>query len=105
MVILAALPGIVRELLVNGKLVKPGNFSVIVNLSGARIRKVGVVSRNLPGRSSSRTLISRRVLKRFYGASGRLSFSEVDCTLGQKWSAPGQKWIALGIIESRYALL
>jgi len=41
-VILAALPGIVSELLVNGKLVKPGNFSAIVNFLGSRIRKVGL---------------------------------------------------------------
>jgi hypothetical protein len=39
---LAALPGIVSELLVNGKLVKPGNFSAIVNFLGSRIRKVGL---------------------------------------------------------------
>src|SRR5271157_2867759 len=44
MVILAALPGIVSELLVNGKLVKPGNFSAIVNFLGSRIRKVGLGS-------------------------------------------------------------
>jgi hypothetical protein len=41
-VILAALPGIVRELLVTGKLVKPGNFSATVNFLGSRIRKVGL---------------------------------------------------------------
>ena len=43
MVILAALPGMVRELLVTGNLVKPGNFSVSVNFLGYRIRKVGLV--------------------------------------------------------------
>src|SRR5208337_3179789 len=42
MVILAALPGMVRELLVTGNLVKPGNFSVSVNFLGYRIRKVGL---------------------------------------------------------------
>jgi len=41
-VILAAFPGIVRELLVNEKLVKPGNFSATVNFLGSRIRKVGL---------------------------------------------------------------
>src|SRR5208337_4890095 len=44
MVILAALPGMVRELLVTGNLVKPGNFSVSVNFLGYRIRKVGLVA-------------------------------------------------------------
>src|SRR6266446_5039832 len=43
MVILAALPGIVRELLVTGKLVKPGNFSATVHFLGYRLRKVGLV--------------------------------------------------------------
>src|SRR5512133_445550 len=33
-----------------------------------------------------------------------LSFSEVDCILGQKWSAACQKWNALGIMGSRLAL-
>src|SRR5208282_2883121 len=42
MVILAALPGMVRELLVTGNLAKPGNFSVSVNFLGYRIRKVGL---------------------------------------------------------------
>jgi hypothetical protein len=42
MVILAAFPGIVRELLVNEKLVKPSNFSATVNFLGSRIRKVGL---------------------------------------------------------------
>jgi hypothetical protein len=41
-VILAALPGIVSKLLVNGELVKPGNFSATVNFLGSRIRKVGL---------------------------------------------------------------
>ena len=42
MMILAALPGMVRELLVTGKIVNPGNFDAIVNLLGFRIRKVGL---------------------------------------------------------------
>src|SRR5436305_1774326 len=42
MVILAALPGIVSELLEDGKLVKPGNFTATVNFLGSRIRKVGL---------------------------------------------------------------
>jgi RNA-directed DNA polymerase len=42
MVILAALPGIERELLVTGKLVNPGNFSATVNFLSSRIRKVGL---------------------------------------------------------------
>src|SRR5208337_3105745 len=48
MVILAALPGMVRELLVTGNLVKPGNLSVSVNFLGYRIRKVGL-GRQGPG--------------------------------------------------------
>src|SRR4051812_4559740 len=51
MVILAALPGIGRELLVNGNLVKPGNFSAAVNFMGSRIRKVGLVSWDFPDES------------------------------------------------------
>jgi len=35
--VLAALPGMVRELLVTGRLVKPGNFSATINLLGSRI--------------------------------------------------------------------
>jgi hypothetical protein len=42
MMVLAALPGMVRELLVTGKLVKPGNSSAIINLLGSRIRKAGL---------------------------------------------------------------
>ncbi|MGO9814687.1 MAG: hypothetical protein ACLP53_28475, partial [Isosphaeraceae bacterium] len=41
--VLAALPGMERELLVTGKLAKPGNFSASVNFLGSRIRKVGLV--------------------------------------------------------------
>jgi len=40
--ILAALPGMVRELLVTGKLVKPGNFSATINFLGSQIRKGGL---------------------------------------------------------------
>ena len=47
MVILAALPGMVRQLLVTGDLAKPGNFSAIVNSLGYRIRKIGLVCRVL----------------------------------------------------------
>jgi hypothetical protein len=39
---LADLPGMVRDLLKNGKLVKAGNFSATVNFLGSRIRKVGL---------------------------------------------------------------
>src|SRR2546423_1317593 len=42
MMVLAALPGIVRELLVTGNLVKPGNFSATINFLGSRIRKAGL---------------------------------------------------------------
>jgi hypothetical protein len=42
-VILAALPGIVRELLVTGKIVNPGNFSQTVNFLGFQLRRVGLV--------------------------------------------------------------
>jgi hypothetical protein len=42
-VVLAALPGMVGELLVTGKLVKPGNLSATINFLGSRIRKVGLV--------------------------------------------------------------
>ena len=38
MVILAALPGMVRALLVIGKLAKPGNSSMTVNLFVAQLR-------------------------------------------------------------------
>src|SRR6266446_5505478 len=48
MVILAALPGMVRELLVTGKLVKPGNFSATINLLGSRIRKAGLAVPRTP---------------------------------------------------------
>src|SRR5271157_3336349 len=65
MVILAALPGIVSELLVNGKLVKPGNFSAIVNFLGSRIRKVGLARR-------PSTTIRRRPRRR----TGRRSVQE-----------------------------
>ena len=37
------------------------------------------VSQNSPIRSSSRTLISRRVLKRTYGARGRFSWGDAFC--------------------------
>src|SRR4051812_34225371 len=42
MVILAALPGIVRELLATGRIVNPGNFSATVNFLGLQLRKVGL---------------------------------------------------------------
>jgi hypothetical protein len=42
MVILAALPGIVREPLVTGRIVNPGNFGATVNLMGFQLRKVGL---------------------------------------------------------------
>jgi hypothetical protein len=45
MVILAALPGMVRDLLVTGKLVHPGNFAAIVNILGSQLRKVGLGGR------------------------------------------------------------
>jgi hypothetical protein len=41
------LPGMKRELLVTGKLAKPGNFSASVNFLGYRMRKVGLVDRDL----------------------------------------------------------
>jgi hypothetical protein len=41
-VILAALPGMERELPVTGDLAKPGNFSATVNFLGYRIRQVGL---------------------------------------------------------------
>src|SRR6266545_3611379 len=42
MVILAVLPGMVRDLLMNGDLAKPGNFSRTVNLLVAQLRLVGL---------------------------------------------------------------
>src|ERR1700730_4757378 len=42
MMVLAALPGIVRVLLATGKLVKPGNSRVTINFLGSRIQKVGL---------------------------------------------------------------
>src|SRR4051812_20516189 len=42
MVILAALPGIVRRPLVTGKMVNPGNFGATVNFLGFQLRKVGL---------------------------------------------------------------
>ena len=42
MVILAALPGMVRELLVTGKIVHPGNSEEFVNSLGSQLRKVGL---------------------------------------------------------------
>jgi hypothetical protein len=42
MVILAALPGIVRELLATGRIVNPGNFDPPVNFIGFQLRKVGL---------------------------------------------------------------
>ena len=44
MVILAALPGMVSELLVTGKIVHPGNFEGFVNLLGSRLRQVGLAT-------------------------------------------------------------
>src|SRR4051812_23185747 len=49
MVILAALPGIVRELLVTGKLVHPGNLGEIVNSLGSQLRKAGLGISGRPG--------------------------------------------------------
>jgi hypothetical protein len=43
MVILAALPGMMSELLVTGKIVHPGNFEEFVNSVGAQLRNVGLV--------------------------------------------------------------
>src|SRR5512133_2511628 len=51
MVILAAVPGMVKALLVTGKLAKPGNFSVMVNFLGSQLRFVGLVGDLLTGRS------------------------------------------------------
>ena len=62
------------------------------------------VSQNSPIRSSSRTLISRRVLKRTYGARGRFSwchFQKPTAFWVRSGLHSGQEWIALGIIESR----
>jgi hypothetical protein len=42
--ILAALPGIVRELLATGRIVNPGNFGATVNFMGSQLRIVGLVS-------------------------------------------------------------
>jgi hypothetical protein len=39
---LAALPGMVRELLVAGRIVHPGNFEEFVNSLGSQLRKVGL---------------------------------------------------------------
>src|SRR5208337_4478478 len=64
MVILAALPGMVRELLVTGNLVKPGNFSVSVNFLGYRIRKVGL---------AMSFLIAHQVYPNFFNLSGPLA--------------------------------
>src|SRR4051812_49092956 len=46
MMVLAALPGMGRELLVSGDLAKPGNFSATVNLLDCRIGKVGLEAYN-----------------------------------------------------------
>src|SRR5208337_5131170 len=62
MVILAALPGMVRELLVTGNLVKPGNLSVSVNFLGYRIRKVGLVIEHLQADGSYASVESSRFL-------------------------------------------
>src|SRR3954452_7937081 len=43
MMVLAALPGMERELLVSGDLANPGNISATVNLLDCRIGKVGLV--------------------------------------------------------------
>jgi hypothetical protein len=43
MVILAALPGIGKALLVTGKLANPGNNSVTVNFLGSELRIAGLV--------------------------------------------------------------
>jgi hypothetical protein len=40
--ILAALPGIVRELLATGRIVNPGNFGATVNFMGSQLRIVGL---------------------------------------------------------------
>src|SRR3954463_7825104 len=43
MVVLAALPGMVNQLLVIGKIVNPGNFGATVNFLGFQLRKAGLV--------------------------------------------------------------
>src|SRR4051812_39613073 len=54
MVILAALPGIVRELLATGRIVNPGNFGATVNFMGLQLRKVGLAFRTpMPLRRAS----------------------------------------------------
>src|SRR3954454_3831191 len=42
MVVLAALPGMVKRLLVTGKIVDPGNFGATVNSLGSQLRKAGL---------------------------------------------------------------
>src|SRR4051794_36584420 len=58
MMVLAALPGMERELLVSGNLAKPGNFSATVNLLDCRIGKVGLGRRGDALGSGSRFLAS-----------------------------------------------
>src|ERR1700694_3688365 len=48
MMILAVLPGMVRDLLMHGDLAKPGNFSRTVNLLVAQLRLVGLVKFDIP---------------------------------------------------------
>src|SRR3954452_11154308 len=43
MVVLAALPGMVKQLLVTGKIVNPGNSGATVNFLGFQLRKAGLV--------------------------------------------------------------
>jgi hypothetical protein len=46
MVVLAALPGMVKQLLVTGKIVDPGNFGATVNFLGFQLRKAGLAKRD-----------------------------------------------------------
>src|SRR4051794_18650115 len=67
MVILAALPGMARDLLVTGKLVHPGNFEKPVNSLGSQLRKVGLaVGSGYPAASrgdGNTTIASRTTLR------------------------------------------
>src|ERR1700682_5893595 len=60
MMILAVLPGMVRDLLMNGDLAKPGNFSREVNLLVAQLRLVGLGCREpLPGSRGYKSFTSQ----------------------------------------------
>src|SRR4051812_44080267 len=63
MVVLAALPGMGRELLVTGKLAKQGNFSASVNSLDYRIRKVGLGTLPVAPRWSAGLLTVRAPLR------------------------------------------